>query len=231
MPTSPVRAVIFDFDGTLADSEPAHERAIRAVIEPMGWSMGNQSFARFVGTSDKHCLSVLAIENGVEPTPGLLDQLQDRKRTLFLAELDAGAITPYPGALELVRACAARVPAAVCSGSRTPTVRATLERFGCLGLFSVIVGADQVARTKPDPEGYRLTLARLGLDASACVAIEDTQPGITAAKAAGLRVVAVAHTCAAEDLHAADRLVSSIADLSPESLGLEPRGPGLTRRA
>jgi beta-phosphoglucomutase len=212
------RAVIFDFDGTVADSEPTHERAIRAAIAPLGWDLPHERFAEFVGTSDRHCFTVLAREHGLELTEGVLADLLAAKREAYFSLLAAGDVRAYPGARELMAACARVVPIAVCSGSRSETVRRTLDVFGVLNIVRTIVGADDVSATKPDPEGYLLTCVRLGVSPASAVALEDTDHGIAAALAAGVRVIGVAQTVPAARLGRAERIVARIADITAEEL-------------
>jgi len=203
--------VIFDFDGTLADSEPVHEKAIRALVGPMGWTFDSHEFrTRYIGTSDRYCLKDLAAQHGENASEDRLNELCEAKRLIYLEYLDAGEVRAFDGAIELVRAAAVGGPIAVCSGSRTPTIEPTLERFGVRGLLSALVGADQVTHAKPDPESYLLTCERLGLRPNQCVAIEDTDHGIRAAKGAGIRTIAVGHTCGPERLTEADEVFARI---------------------
>ena len=211
--------VIFDFDGTLADSEPVHEKAIRAIVEPMGWWTADPDvFSRYIGTSDRYCFRDLGERAGERPDDARLDELVEAKRLAYLGYLEAGEVRAFDGAIELVRAAAAGGPIAVCSGSRTPTIEPTLERFGVRGLLAALVGADQVSKAKPDPESYLLTCERLGLSPSECVAIEDTDHGIRAAKGAGIRTIAVGHTCGPERLAEADEVFERIGQITVEVL-------------
>ena len=213
------RAVIFDFDGTLANSEPVHEEAIRAVVEPLGWWSDEPGlFERYIGTSDRFCFRDLGERAGQAVTEEHLDGLVEAKRVLYLEMLAEGRVKAFEGALELVRSCAQRGPIAVCSGSRTQTIEPTLDRFGVLGLLNALVGADQVANAKPHPESYALTCERLGLSPEECVAIEDTDHGIAAATGAGIRTIAVGHTCGADRLAGAERVFERIAEIGVEDL-------------
>lgn len=211
--------VIFDFDGTLANSEPVHEAAIREIVEPMGWWNDDpEVFTRYIGTSDRFCFRDLGERAGETVDDARLDGLVESKRLRYLEFLEAGKVLAFDGAIELVRAAAEGGPIAVCSGSRTPTIEPTLERFGVRGLLSALVGADQVKKAKPDPESYLLTCGRLGLKPSECVAIEDTDHGIHAAKGAGIRTIAVGHTCGPERLTMADEVFERIGQITVEAL-------------
>lgn len=214
-----IRAIVFDFDGTLADSEPAHERAIRETIEPFGWSCDHRTFVDdFVGTSDRYCFTELARRHGEGMDGDRLAGLLQDKLAGYKALLEAGEVRAYDGAIGLVRACAHRVPIAVCSGSRLHTVQPTLERFGVWELLETCVTVDHVERPKPDPQAYTLTAERLGVEPGEIVAIEDTDHGLSSAVGAGLRTVAVAHSFGADRLGKAERIVPHISELTADAL-------------
>lgn len=212
-------AVIFDFDGVLVDSEPTHMDSILRSIRDEGWDADpDELFRNFVGTSDRYCFEVLGRRHGVEVSEGLMDVLMARKLAHFLEAVEGGRVRAHEGAFELVRGAAARVPVVVCSGSIRATILPVLERFGVLGVLRGVVAADDVVRTKPDPEPYRKSAAMLGLEPAACVAVEDTDHGIASAKGAGLGAVAVRHSCPDDRLARADRIVDRIGELTVEGL-------------
>lgn len=214
-------AVIFDFDGTIADSEPAHMRSILGTITPLGWSIDpDELFTRFVGRSDRYCFQTLAAEHGHGLNATGMDELLASKLELFLREAANGGVRAYAGAIELVHAAAARASVAVCSGSRRATIEPVLRRFGVLDCMRAIVPSDEVERPKPDPEAYRTCCARLGVEPGACVAIEDTDHGIASARGAGVRVIAVEHTCSPARLAEADDVVPRIDQITPAMLGV-----------
>ena len=213
------RAVIFDFDGVLVDSEPTHMAAILATVRAEGWDADERSvFEEFVGTSDRHCFLTLAQRHGQALSDERLAALNARKLGHFRAAVEDGTVQPLPGAFELLRAAAGQGPVMVCSGSLRATVLPVLEKFGVLGELRGVVCADDVARTKPDPEPYRRCVEHLGLDPGACTAIEDTHHGIAAAKGAGLRAFAVRHSCTDDRLAAADRVFDRIGQITVEAL-------------
>ena len=212
-------AAIFDFDGVLVDSEPTHMRAIRETIQERGWDADeHELFHEFVGTSDRYCFVTIAARHGVELDNDGVMELVGRKLVHFLDAVDDGDVRAFDGAAELVRAAAKRVPVAVCSGSRRSTVLPVLERIGVLGVIKGLVGADDVEKTKPDPTPYLKAADMVGVDASACVAVEDSNPGITAAKSAGLRVFGVRHSCGDDQLVDADVVYDKIRDITIDRL-------------
>jgi len=211
--------IVFDFDGVLANSEPIHERAFHDVVDPMGLALSHETFVnRFVGKSDLVCFRMLLDDHGRAYTEEDLLALRRRKTEAFNARVAAGEAEAFPGALDLVRAAAERGPVGVCSGSLSEVVRPVLERFGVADLVRTLVGAERVQRVKPDPEGYLLACRELGAEPSECAAIEDSPTGIRAAKSAGLRCLAVAHSFPAERLDEADAVFGRIGEIALEDL-------------
>lgn len=188
-------AVIFDFDGVIADSEGAHERAIRGMFEPMGMPFDHAFFvANCIGASDSVAYRRIAALHGREMSDEQIAALRPVKEAAFTKLAHEGLVRAWPGAVELVRAAAERGPVALCSGSLGEQVSPVLERFGLLDVLRVRVTADRVRHTKPDPEGYLLAASMIGVEPARCTAIEDSPTGLRAAKAAGLRAFAVEHS-------------------------------------
>lgn len=211
---APVRAVVFDFDGVLVDSEPMHEEAILRAVRPRGWTFTRERFvAEIVGRGDERAMHTIAAWHGHVLAPGEADALLAAKRSEMDGLIRAGRFAVQPGAVELVQAAAAKRPVAVCSGSRRAVVAPMLEKIGLAPVFRTLVTADDVERPKPHPDGYALACGRLGVAPGEAVAIEDTPTGVAAARAAGMRVVAIACTVPAEALREADEVVPTIRDL------------------
>jgi HAD superfamily hydrolase (TIGR01509 family) len=213
-----LRAVVFDFDGVLADSEPLHYRALRDCLRPEGIAVDEtEYYATYVAYDDRTCIR-LALERHGRP--------HDRERVARIAERKAAIfeellrrIPFFPGVPELVASLAADLPVAIASGARREEIEAILQGGGLRGHFRAIVGADDCDRTKPDPEPYLRAVALLARDAPGlapgeCVAFEDTVAGIASARAAGLKVVGVATTHPADKLGAAHRVVPAIAGVT-----------------
>jgi beta-phosphoglucomutase len=140
----------------------------------------------------------------------------DRKANLF-QEIIRDGISSYPGVVELIRSIrASRTPLAISSGALRSDIAPILETLGIADCFDVIVTAEDVARSKPDPESYRLAHTRLNksrmlnLLPGQVLAIEDTPAGIAAAKGAGLRVIAVTNSYPAAHLSQADHIVETL---------------------
>jgi beta-phosphoglucomutase len=212
-------AVIFDFDGVIVDSEPAHEAALRAVVRELGMDFSAREYAeRFLGFGDRDILERVFADHSQVMSEGDFERASARKWEHFERAIGAGAIPVYGASVELLTRAAGRGPVAVCSGARRREIEAILARIGVRDLVMHIVSADDTARSKPDPAPYELVVRRLGVRASECVAIEDTDKGVASAKGAGVRVVGVCHSMGAERLRGADLVVGSTEELSVERL-------------
>ncbi len=210
-------AIVFDFDGVISDSEPVHERALRAAAEAVGMRFASADFsARFVGLGDVSAFKMIAEDHGRALDDDELAALCAHKLRAFVTEERKTPPRPVAGSIELIHASAARVPVGVCTGSRRAEVGPMLERFGVRGLLRAFVTADDVEHPKPDPAGYRLAAEKLG--GGRVVAIEDSPTGIAAAKGAGLRVLAVCQSYPADRLKDADRIVERITDLDVDMI-------------
>lgn len=215
-----MRAVIFDFDGVLVDSEPVHEAAVRDALRAVGVEPAWTDWSRYVGLGDRDAFTRILADHGREFDEPTYRAMRDAKLTSISARFARGDAAPAPSAVALVRAAAQAVPVAVCSGSRRAEVEPVLEAIGVAGHFRVVTTADEVARTKPDPEGYLLTARLLGVAPGSCIAIEDTPTGTRAATSAGCVCVCVATTAPAERLRAegAALVAPTIADITLETL-------------
>ncbi|MBI1369361.1 MAG: HAD-IA family hydrolase [Planctomycetes bacterium] len=216
-----LEAIVFDFDGVIVDTEPLHYRAFLRVLEPRGIQFDYDAYLeKYIGFDDRDGLRAMFEDH---------DQTLDDAASLSLRRDKAHAfdtivaegVTPFPGVLELIRAAAAAMPIAICSGALRSDIDAILPALGegeIPDLFRAMVTADDVARSKPDPESYALAARRLGIDPAKCLAIEDTPAGLESARGAGLRTLAVTHSYPADRLRAADRVVTSLDDVTLEKL-------------
>ena len=221
-------AVVFDFDGVIVDSERLHHETM---VEAMGgegpatpWEFYH---ANLMGFDDRGAFAVLLERAGIAPTPEAIRWRVARKAALFAQQAATGRVPALPGAVELVRACAAAGPVGLCSGALRSDIDPVLAVLGIADCFAVRVTAEDVHRSKPDPTCYRLCVDKLaaafpgrGIAPATCVAIEDTVDGIAAAQGAGIRVVAVATNLPAATLRTtgAARVVETLAGLTPDGL-------------
>lgn len=216
-----IQAVIFDCDGVLVDTEPLHYRAFQEVLDPLGLGHSYEDYLdRYIGFDDRDAFLEAFREGCRSLDPEELAQLIGAKEKVLQGLIEQG-IPSFPGVADLVRDLSSRgIPLAVASGALRREVEAFVRGLGLAGHFPVIVAADDVERSKPDPETYLKALECLGqslapeaLDPRCCLAIEDTPAGIQAAREAGLVVVGVTNSFPAEQLDGADRIVASLQEL------------------
>ena len=210
-------AVIFDFDGVIVDTEPLHYAAFQRLLEPLGLGFSwDQYVETYMGFDDRDAfIEAFKGEEAGLSTPALLE-LIEQKATLF-QEIIRGGINAYPGVISLIRSIRdSRTPLAISSGALRSDITPILETLGITDCFDIIVTAEDVAKSKPDPESYRLAFSRLNsfhslnLPAQQVLAIEDTPAGIAAAKGAGLQVLAVTNSYPARHLSLADAITESL---------------------
>ena len=205
---SELKAIIFDMDGTLADTEELHRRAFNLAFREhdcsLNWS--RREYRQLLSISGgreriHHCLQQAGVAGaGLSP---LVDALHQRKSILYRQILDSARIELRPGIGRLVQECrAAGLKLAIATSSSTDNVNTLLRRtFGsaCAGLFTVVVSSDLVAEKKPSPAVYLYALSKLGQKAENCIAIEDTGNGNRAALAAGISTVITTHSLTLEN--------------------------------
>ena len=216
-------AVLFDFNGVLVDDEDVHFEAFRRILAVPGVTIAHDVYRRYLGYDDRGTIAALLAHYGRSPDVDEDDlaRLVARKQASY-AQLAGQHPRLGFGARALVQALRdAGVPLAVVSGARRAEIDAVLDASSLRGCFTAVVAAEDVARGKPDPEGYRLALTRLEQAAGmrlAGVAVEDAPAGLQAARAAGLRCVGLATTCPAAELVGADDIVASLGALDVRRL-------------
>ncbi len=197
-PTFPFAAVLFDMDGVLVDSEPIHEASLVALYAARGWTVDDPRFASFKGRTAAEVFGALARETGTDAADLTADK---RARYDALFARDARLV---PGVDRVLDALAAQgVPMALATSGHRAEVEAVFARFGLGRFFGAVVAGEDVTRSKPDPEPYRLAAARLGVDAARCLVVEDTVHGVASGVAAGAAVAAITGTFPADALLAA----------------------------
>jgi HAD superfamily hydrolase (TIGR01509 family) len=179
-------AIIFDLDGVLLDSEQRWNEAKEALVREAGGTWLEEAPEVMMGMSSPEWSAYLRDDLGVQRD---LDAINDDVVRRMHESYEDG-LPLLPGALETVRALAARWPLGLASSSNREIIDVFLERSGVGDLFGATVSSEQVERGKPAPDVYVETARRLGVDPRACVAIEDSANGLRAAHAAGMPVVA-----------------------------------------
>lgn len=186
----PLRALLFDFDGVLADTENIHVAAWQRTFADLGWEIPDDVCARAAEEDDRAFLAAIFAEREIAD-PNVEGWLR-RKQQLTIAML-ADSPRIYPGVADLVRSVRGRLKLAVVSSTWRANVEAVLRSSGLADAFEVIVGKEDVKAVKPDPQCYRLAVKRLKVTPTTALALEDSPGGLAAARGAGLRVLAVGH--------------------------------------
>jgi HAD superfamily hydrolase (TIGR01509 family) len=224
-----LKAIIFDFDGVIANSEPLHFQAFRDVLAGEGITLTEEDYyRRLLGFDDIGVFKAVGAERGAGWTAARVRELATRKAAR-LETIEQGASVLFPGAADAIKRAAATVPLAIASGAIGAEIRRVLDRERLTEYFTVIVAAEDTPSSKPAPDPYLHAVALLAdvadradgngaVTAAECVAIEDSRWGLESARAAGLKTVGVAQTYAASELAAADIVIDTIEDLDIERL-------------
>ncbi len=216
---------MFDLDGVIVNSEPLHLEAFRRALAPFGVTLTDEEYYRtYVACTDRDAFDRALGGRAEAVARGVAE-----KQRIFW-ELFRDGVEAFPDALALLGRLPAGLPLALATGATGSEAEHALRALGIRGRFTALVAAEDYRRGKPDPEPYRVAAARLGLSASACLAIEDTRDGIRAARAAGMVCVGVAHTHPAADLAEADVVVETLDALDLAAVGARFGSDGAPRR-
>lgn len=215
------RAVLFDFDGVIADTENVHVVAWQRTFGVMGWQESDEDCASAAEVDDRAFVAGVFARRKIEG--GDVEGWIARKQELTLRLL-ADSPRVYPGVVALVGRLAGRVRLGVVTTTWRGNVEVVLDRAGLARSFEFVVAKEDVAATKPDPEGYRVALVRLGLPGSEVVALEDSVGGLAAAQGAGLRVLAIGHRKPPGDWQGDAPFVPGFANLGRVLEGLDLEG-------
>lgn len=201
-----IDAVLFDFDGTLCDTETRNIVLMDEVLRELGASVPREELEALTGGEDRVVVPPLLERYGAHGTYDDFERLRDDWFRTY-AEAD---LALEPGARELLEDLGARgVRMGVVSTTAARCILTALNRLGILSRFGAVVCGDMVGRCKPDPEPYLRALDLLGVDASHAVVVEDSPTGIAAGRAAGCHVIAYTGCGMGLDASAADEVVDS----------------------
>ena len=207
---SAFKAVIFDMDGVVVDSEPRHERAFLGVVREIGYGDNHGiRFADYVGRVDRELwLDFIAKHHPPQTLEELL--VMKRRRAVEIIRREQPL---FDGVLELIEKLAARCPLALASGSERAVVEEVLGIQELRRFFSAVVSGSDVKRGKPAPDIFLRAAELLAVPPSDCWVIEDSKPGIAAALAAGMRVIAVTNSHPADELRHATHVAPTYAEI------------------
>jgi HAD superfamily hydrolase (TIGR01509 family) len=212
-----IRAVVFDLDGLLVDSEPHWQVAETAFLDAHGFAFDPALAKRYAGLRLRDVVGVIQRACGF---PGDADRLAEELLARLLAEYDRG-LSACPGACAVLQLLGARYPMAIASSSPLEVIRFVAHKFGWDRVLTAICSGDEVPHGKPAPDVFLLAATRLGVPPNTCCAFEDSLAGVRAAKCAGMRCIAVPTPAfgSAEEFSAlADLVLTSLIDFQPEMI-------------
>ncbi len=214
----PFKALVFDFDGIITDTEPVHMEAWQDVLEPLGVFVEDDEFHKdYIGLNDRDFLEAVSHAHKHYFSDIEKADLIERKAAATVSMLEK-EIPLLPGVADFIGQVRSKYPLAICSGANRGEIEFILKHLKWHGYFDPIIASDSVKKGKPDPEGYirayEAIVEKSGAPilAHEVIAIEDSPRGIAAAKAAGLRCLAVSNSFDRKILKDADWIVDSLAD-------------------
>jgi HAD superfamily hydrolase (TIGR01509 family) len=222
--TRTLQAIVFDFDGVIANSEPLHLQAFQETLAEAGITLTAADYYRhYLGYDDVGAFTAIARDRGITMDPAQVTAMVERKGVALQARMRAGSVL-FPGARAFIEQAAAAVPIGIASGALRHEIEEIIEAAGLASLFLTIVASGDTPESKPSPAPYRLAFENLrrvsgrDLDPRRTVAIEDSRWGLESARAAGLRCVGVTNSYPAEELAGAEIVASGLAALTIDTL-------------
>jgi beta-phosphoglucomutase len=209
-----IKAIVFDFDGVLADSEMLHLQVYRELLGPSGVTISTeQYYERYLGSDDEGVFKQVAIDYQLLLGDEEIELLIAEKARRFEALVSSSNVM-YPGAAVCVRALAAEWPLGIASGARRSEIELMLRGAGLADDFKFIVAAGDTDNGKPAPDPYLRAAELHGARPADCVAIEDSHAGLDSARAAGMRTIGLATTYPRDTL-TADVVIGSLDEITP----------------
>jgi len=227
--TLPFRAIIFDFDGVIADTEPFHFKAFRKVLAEEGMGLTEKDYyGKYLGVDDLGCFKGVLASHGRRPGTEKIASLMARKSCIYTDNI-MKKLSFIPGVIAFVKSAAKRYPLAIASCALRQEILMILMKGGIDKAFQVIVSAEDISRGKPDPEGFLKALKNLNrtgnirrsgkpIKPHECLVIEDSPFGVEGAGRAGMQCLALATSYTAKDLTDACVVRRNFVGLTPSSL-------------
>jgi len=223
-----LRAIIFDFNGVIADDETTHFLSFQQALAEDGLALTKEAYyGTYLGMDERTCAGALLEATTGQRDPARVQRIAERKAALFASLTETRRPPLFPGVVEFVTRASARYRLAIASGGRHQQIELALHDTPIEKAFAVLVSAEDAAVGKPDPAIYHLALARLNetlprpspaIQATECLAIEDSLAGIQAALAAKMKVVALATTYPPDQLATAHLVFPNLEHVSLGSL-------------
>ena len=225
-----LKAIVFDLDGVIVDSEPLHYRAFLSVARRHGIDFDYARYLdRYIGYDDRDGFRAMFTESQNNEAAAVLDDSQIlnlcQQKAQAFEDAATHGVEAMAGVRTLIDQASTEVPLAIATGATRMDAQLLLKHLGIESYFDPVVAADDVTYSKPDPETYRLAVhyldkskPQLQIRPHDCLAIEDTDAGVRSAQAAGLRTLGVATTGPAEKLRRAHRVIESLENITLSQL-------------
>ncbi|NLM96417.1 MAG: HAD family phosphatase [Halanaerobiaceae bacterium] len=212
-----LKAVIFDMDGVIIDSEPIHSRLNMELYRKLGFELTVEEYSKFVGVSIKDQWYILKEKYDIKES---IEELIEMQNTGLIDEISVLEIEPIPGIRELLAELKKEnIKTALASSSTLSYINAVLEKFALTDCFPLIISGENLERSKPHPAIFLKTAEKLNLTSEECVVIEDSRNGVTAALEAGMKCIAFSNpNSGKQDISKADIIVNSIEEINIELL-------------
>lgn len=213
------RGILFDFNGVIINDEPQHCEALIQTLATYGYALDRDTYYReYLGFDDRECFRFTFRRMGLAPDPARIAEAIERKAVRYEQAIRA-SMDLVPGSADFIRAAGREgYRMVVVSGALRREIEMVLGTAGLRDYFSQVVAAEDVDACKPDPQGYRAGLAALGLPAEQAVIIEDSLPGLEAARQVGIRCAMLATSHPARELAAGDVVWPNLAGRHPREL-------------
>lgn len=220
-----LKAVIFDFDGVITDSEIVHMRTFNRLLAQFDFEIEPEEYyGNYLGLTDQDLLSTLIEQGKIPASADDIPELIRQKNEMFERIMtEEGQL--FEGVRDFLdRLRRANIRRAICSGALLSEIKLVLDKSGLEDYFEDIVSAEQVKRGKPHPDGFNLILQKINrncpekIEPSQCVVIEDSRWGLKAAKSAGMHTVAVTNSYKKPQLTPAELIVNNLGELEIEDL-------------
>ena len=222
-----LKAIIFDFDGVIADAEPIHLKAFQEVLSEEGINLSNKDYYdKYLALDDKTCFAMVLKDRGIDFNRALIDALMLRKSGYYDKFIRENLVI-FPGVVDFIKKAYGKYALAIASGALRHEIEFILECAGIRKEFNIIVSAHDVENCKPNPEVFVKVLERINnlgpsksgiIHPSECLVIEDSIAGIKAAHSAGMKCLAVTNSYSPEKLSEADMIVKSLEEVKIEDI-------------
>lgn len=201
------KAALFDMDGVILDSEPLHFAAFKKTLQDHGKNLSDEEYKQFfAGRTDEYGFK--RYFDFINETVNLSMIISEKSQNYL--QLASGHLTTYPGVVKLIQDLARKMPLALVTESLSIEAKTTTDALGITDCFQAVICAEDIKRSKPDPEGYLKASEVLGIKNKDCVVVEDTPSGVLAAFNAGIACIAVTFTHSPNELAMANKIVDSL---------------------